>query len=65
MKRRTIKTAFVSLAFMALFGIFGPGVAEAACGGCYCSPGSGSEGPYTCVELKGQWRYLRSVPNAN
>lgn len=58
MKRRTIKTAFVSLAFMALFGIFAP-TAEAACGGCFCSPGSAPEGGYACVELKGYTRWLK------
>ena len=60
MKRRTIKTAIVSLAFMFLFGLFAP-TADAACGGCFCKAGSGSEGGYACVTVKG---YNRWMPRA-
>lgn len=57
MKRRTIKTAIVSLAFMFLFGLFAP-TADAACGGCFCSVnGPKTEGGYACVNVKGYNRW--------
>ena len=61
LRRRTLKTALVSLAFMFLFGLFAP-TADAACGGCFCSVnGPSQEGGYSCVQLKGYNRWLKDA----
>ena len=59
LKRRTIKTALVSLAFMFLFGLFAP-TADAACGGCFCptSGGPRAEGGYACVKVGNYHRWM-------
>lgn len=57
-RRHVVRAAITSVAFVIALAGFGPGTAQAACGGCFCKAGAGAEGGYACVAVKGYNRWM-------
>lgn len=57
--RRRLRKAIVGAGLVLALSCLAP-PAGAACGGCFCSPGSDDpNGTYACVELGGYTRWLK------